>query len=313
MVLLTQRTPRITLRFTKGILKLLLILNRLKRSVMATFLFDDIIFGPVKSRRLGVSLGINLLPTKRKICNFNCIYCECGWTRDINKAVGHLPARKEVYDALDFKLSEMKANNQAPDVITYAGNGEPTLHPDFPGIIDDSIILRDKYFPEAKIAVLSNATTINNPQIKSALLKVDKNILKLDSAIDSTVKIHNQSGVNVEDLIENLVLFGGKLIIQTLFIRGTYNGKVVDNTTPDEINAWLKALERIKPSEVMIYTISRDTPSGGELRKVPVKELREIAASVELLGFKTQNNKDKSHESGKIPNPNLRRIMIIKS
>jgi wyosine [tRNA(Phe)-imidazoG37] synthetase (radical SAM superfamily) len=257
---------------------------------MSTFLFDDIIFGPVKSRRLGVSLGINLLPTKRKICNFNCIYCECGWTRDINKAVSHLPSRKEVYNALDLKLSEMRANNQPPDVITYAGNGEPTLHPEFPGIIDDSIILRNTYFPEAMIAVLSNSTTINNPLIKTALLKVDKNILKLDSAIDSTLKLLNQPRVkiNVEDLIENLAQFDGKLIIQTLFIRGTYNSEVIDNTTPGEINAWIKALERIKPSEVMIYTISRDTPEGGQLFKIPVKELREIAASVESLGIKTQ-------------------------
>jgi Fe-S oxidoreductases len=257
---------------------------------MATFLFDEIVFGPVKSRRLGVSLGINLLPTKRKICNFNCIYCECGWTRDIEKAVSHLPRREEVYEALDLKLSGMKAKNQSPDVITYAGNGEPTLHPDFPGIINDSIILRDKHFPEAKIAVLSNSTTIDNPLIKAALLKVDMNILKLDSAFDSTVKIHNQPriNINVEELINNLVGFNGKLIIQTLFLRGIYNGIVIDNTTPVEINAWLKAIERIKPSEVMIYTISRDTPEGGQLNKVPVKELRGIAALVEKLGIKTQ-------------------------
>jgi len=257
---------------------------------MATFLFDDIIFGPVKSRRLGVSLGINLLPTKRKICNFNCIYCECGWTRDIEKAVSHLPRRKEVYEALDLKLSRMKANSESPDVITYAGNGEPTLHPEFPGIIDDSLILRDKYFPKAKIVVLSNATTITNPLVKAALLKVDKNILKLDSAIDSTVKIHNQPrvNINVEELINNLAGFNGKLIIQTLFIRGKYNNKVIDNTTPAEINAWLQAIERIKPSEVMIYTISRDTPEGGLLNKVSVKELRVIAALVEKMGIKTQ-------------------------
>jgi wyosine [tRNA(Phe)-imidazoG37] synthetase (radical SAM superfamily) len=257
---------------------------------MATFLFDDIIFGPVKSRRLGVSLGINLLPTKRKICNFNCIYCECGWTRDIKKAVSHLPSRTEVYSALDQKLSEMKANGQSPDVITYAGNGEPTLHPDFPGIIDDSIILRDKYFPGARIAVLSNATTITNPLIKAALLKADKNILKLDSAIDSTIKIHNQPRLDIkaEDLITNLTMFNGRVIIQTLFIRGVYNGTIIDNTTPAEINAWLNALERIKPSEVMIYTISRDTPEGGQLKKVPLKELREIAALVESIGIRTQ-------------------------
>jgi wyosine [tRNA(Phe)-imidazoG37] synthetase (radical SAM superfamily) len=257
---------------------------------MATFLFDDIIFGPVKSRRLGVSLGINLLPTKRKICNFNCIYCECGWTKDIEKAVSHLPSREDVYRALERKLLEMKVNGQAPDVITYAGNGEPTLHPNFPGIIDDSIALRDKYFPDSKIAVLSNATTINNPLIKAALLKVDMNILKLDSAVESTLKIFNQPRipVKIEELIENLIAFNGKLIIQTLFLRGSYNNMVIDNTSPPETDAWLKAIERIKPSEVMIYTISRDTPEGSQLKKVPVKELRRIAGLVESLGIRTQ-------------------------
>jgi wyosine [tRNA(Phe)-imidazoG37] synthetase (radical SAM superfamily) len=179
----------------------------------------------------------------------------------------------------------MKVKNQSPDVITYAGNGEPTLHPDFPGIIDDSIILRDKYFPEAKIAVLSNSTTISDPLVKAALLKVDKNILKLDSAIDSTVMIHNQPRVKiyVKELINNLAGFKGKL-----FLRGKYNGIIIDNTTPVEIDAWLKAIEKIKPSEVMIYTISRDTPEGGQLKKVPVKELREIADLVEKMGIKTQ-------------------------
>jgi wyosine [tRNA(Phe)-imidazoG37] synthetase (radical SAM superfamily) len=235
---------------------------------MATFLFDEIIFGPVRSRRLGVSLGINLLPTKRKICNFNCIYCECGWTRDIEKAVSRLPGRKEVYDALESKLSELNKKSIIPDVITYAGNGEPTLHPDFPGIIDDSIILRDKYFKKTRIAVLSNATTISNPLIKSALLKVDQNILKLDSAFDSTIKIHNQPrvNVNVEELINNLIGFDGKLIIQTLFLRGIYNGKVIDNTTRVEIREWLKAIERIKPSEVMIYTISQGYSGGRPIK-----------------------------------------------
>jgi wyosine [tRNA(Phe)-imidazoG37] synthetase (radical SAM superfamily) len=257
---------------------------------MATFLFDDIIFGPVKSRRLGVSLGINLLPTKRKICNFNCIYCECGWTKNHEKEVSSLPSRLDVYKALEHKLSEMKEKDQHPDVITYAGNGEPTLHPEFPGIIDDSITLRNKFSPDTKIAVLSNATTITNPLIKAALLKIDKNILKLDSAYDSTVKIHNQpqTSLNVEELIKNLSGFNGKLIIQTLFLRGIFNGAVIDNTTSEEINAWLKALEKIKPSEVMIYTISRDTPYGGQLEKIPVKELREIAAAVERMGIKTQ-------------------------
>lgn len=257
---------------------------------MATFLFDKIIFGPVKSRRLGVSLGINLLPATRKVCNFNCIYCECGWTKKTNEPLSLLPSRRDVYAALNAKLSEMKEKKQPPDVITYAGNGEPTLHPDFPGIIDDSIKLRNKYFPEAKISVLSNSTAISKPAIRAALLKADMNILKLDSAFDLTVKLHNQPVVNlkVDELIENLRSFNGKLIIQTLFLRGTHDGKVIDNTTPDELKAWLKALEMIRPSEVMIYTISRDTPEEGKLNKVPLIELKSIAALVKKLGIATR-------------------------
>jgi wyosine [tRNA(Phe)-imidazoG37] synthetase (radical SAM superfamily) len=257
---------------------------------MSTFLFNEIIFGPVKSRRLGVSLGINLLPLKNKVCNFNCIYCECGWTKDIEEAESHLPSRKEVYEALEFRLSELKKKNRPPDVITYAGNGEPTLHPGFAGIIDDSLILRDKYFPGAKIAVISNSTTISKPHIKAALLKIDMNILKLDSAFDSTIKLHNQPRIKIkaEDLIRDLAGFNGRVIIQTLFLRGTHNGKVIDNTTPAEIDAWLKALEIIRPTEVMIYTISRDTPEGTGLKKVPVNELNRIAALVESRSIRTQ-------------------------
>ena len=195
---------------------------------MATFLFDKIVFGPVRSRRLGVSLGINLLPATRKVCNFNCIYCECGWTSNINIKKEPLPKRKEVYEALELKLTSMKQKHQHPDVITYAGNGEPTLHPEFSGIIDDSISLRDRYFPDAKIAVLSNSTNITKPEIRKALMKVDSNILKLDSAFDLTVKIHNQPRVNVkvDELIEDLKGFNSQLIIQTLFVRGKFQGKV---------------------------------------------------------------------------------------
>ena len=237
---------------------------QLTELIMPTFLFDEIIFGPVKSRRLGVSLGINLLPLKNKICNFNCIYCECGWTKDTEKKGGRLPSRLDVYQALDRRLSEMKEKNRPPDVITYAGNGEPTLHPEFPGIIDDSLILRDKYFPGARVAVISNATTISNPLIRAALLKIDMNILKLDSAFDATIKIHNQPRMDfsAEKLIDELAAFNGRVIIQTLFLRGVHNGNVIDNTTPVEIDQWLKAIEKIRPSEVMIYTISRDTPEG---------------------------------------------------
>jgi wyosine [tRNA(Phe)-imidazoG37] synthetase (radical SAM superfamily) len=184
----------------------------------------------------------------------------------------------------------MSERGEVPDVITYAGNGEPTMHPDFSGIIDDSIILRDKYFPAAKIAVLSNATAITKPAIREALMKADSNILKLDSALDETIKIHNQPNMNVraDELIKNLQLFKGRLIIQTLFLRGTFDGRKIDNTTPEEIDAWLRAIEKIRPEEVMIYTISRDTPEGGDLKKVPAADLRHIASLVNKLGIKTQ-------------------------
>lgn len=256
---------------------------------MATFLFDKIIFGPVKSRRLGVSLGINLLPADMKVCNFNCIYCECGWTRR-DHVNSKLPPREEVRDRLREKLSEMKAGGTPPDVITFAGNGEPTIHPAFPGIIDDTIALRNELCPEASVAVLSNATMINRPEIRKALMKTDRNILKLDSAFDETVKLHNQPGSNytVAETIENLKLFGGNVVIQTLFLRGEYNGKTIDNTTPRELEAWLGALREIAPREVMIYTIHRDTPAGSNLKKVPEKELDQIAARVMELGIAVQ-------------------------
>ncbi len=257
---------------------------------MATFLFDKIIFGPVTSRRLGISLGINLLPTDRKVCNFNCIYCECGWTRKEHLR-SPLPPRHEVREKLEEKLKEMKASGNIPDVITFAGNGEPTIHPEFPGIIDDTISLRNKYCPGASVAVLSNATMINRKKVREALMKTDRNILKLDSAFDETVKLHNQPGrgYSVAKTIEALKLFRGDVTIQTLFVRGEFMGRSIDNTTPRELEAWLEAIREIGPREVMIYTIHRDTPEGaGNLVKVPEKELRQIAKRVKALGIETQ-------------------------
>lgn len=256
---------------------------------MATFLFDKIIFGPVKSRRLGVSLGVNLLPADRKVCNFNCIYCECGWTREDHLRTP-LPSREEVRKALESKLSEMNEAGTQPDVITFAGNGEPTIHPDFAGIIDDTVTLRNQLCPSASIAVLSNATMINREEIRDALLKTDRNILKLDSAFDNTVRLHNQPGsqYSVAETIESLKLFRGDVTIQTLFVRGEYRGNTIDNTTAEELKAWLDALREITPREVMIYTIHRDTPEGGRLFKVPQKELEQIAAMVRELGIETQ-------------------------
>lgn len=256
---------------------------------MATFLFDKIIFGPVKSRRLGVSLGINLLPTDVKVCSFDCIYCECGWTPKKYEKKVKLPGREEVHEKLETKLREMIAEKELPDVITFAGNGEPTLHPEFDGIIDDTIELRDKLTPNARIAVLSNATMLHKNGVFNALVKVEDNIQKLDSAFEHTVRILDcpNGSFNLQKVVEQLIQFNGKVIIQTMFVRGTYKGEKIDNTSEKEILAWIELLKKIKPSQVMIYTIARDTPINS-LKKIPVQQLNLIAERVKSAGFDVQ-------------------------
>jgi len=249
------------------------------------FLFDQVIFGPIHSRRLGLSLGVNLLPIDAKICSFNCIYCECGFNTTIKEFP--FPTREQVREILELKLTQMSGAGQFPDVITFAGNGEPTLHTDFEGIIDDTIALRNRFCPSAKVSVLSNSTRVHKPHIFAALKKVDNNILKFDSAIDRTMKLIDQpvgKHIDVNWLIQHLKQFEGKLIIQTMFLRGNYQGEDIDNTTDTEVEAWLQAMEQIKPQQIMIYSLDRDTPVHN-LQKVTVEELNQIAAKVREKGF----------------------------
>jgi len=248
-------------------------------------LFDQIIFGPIQSRRLGLSLGVNLLPVDAKICSFDCLYCECGFNTTMQESA--IPSREEVYTMLKTKLLEMKEAGQIPDVITFAGNGEPTLHTEFEGIIDDTIELRNLYCPTAKVSVLSNSTRIHKPAVFCALKKVDNNILKFDSAFDQTLQIIDRptgKHINVAWLIEQLKRFEGKLIIQTMFLRGEYNGEEFDNTSEAEVTAWLTALDAIRPQQVMIYTIDRETPAH-HLEKISEEELNSIAEKVKEHGF----------------------------
>ena len=251
---------------------------------MSTILFDQIAYGPIKSRRLGMSLGVNLLPTNQKLCSFECIYCECGFTKKIMGS--KMPTREQVKMALEAKLKEMQAQGLKLDVFTFAGNGEPTMHPEFPGVIDDTIALRNQYFPEAKISVLSNATMIGREEVFNALLKVDNNILKLDSGIDATAKLIDQPNsptYSVAKQIELLKRFNGNFILQTIFLRGEYNGQVVDNTTPEEIAAWTEAVRQIRPKQVMVYQVDRETPVPG-LEKLTNEELSRLAQPVRDLG-----------------------------
>ena len=249
------------------------------------FLFHEIIFGPIHSRRLGLSLGVNLLPIDAKICSFNCIYCECGFNTTMHESP--IPTREQVHETLEAKLQEMVADGQIPDVITFAGNGEPTLHAEFDGIIDDTIELRNIYCPTAKVSVLSNSTRIHKPHVFSALNKVDNNILKFDSAIDRTLKLMDQpvgKNLNVAWFIEQLRKFDGRLIIQTMFLRGEVNGEKLDNTTYEEVEAWISALEQIRPQQIMMYSLDREAPTQN-LQKVSLEELNVIAEKVRARGF----------------------------
>ena len=255
---------------------------------MSTILFDEIIFGPLQSRRLGASLGVNLLPYDGKVCSFDCIYCECGLNKDFRTQT-KLPNRQNVRDAMEDKLSRFSQEGKPIDAITFAGNGEPTMHPDFEGIVDDTIELRDRFYPEAEISVLTNGMHVTKESVFRGLQKVDKNILKLDSAFDETVFLidrPNSPSYTVRGQVELYKRFGEDIIIQTMFVRGEFEGQVVDNTTKREIDAWLELLVELQPREVMIYTIDRATPIK-TLEKVPVEELRAIADRVEAWGINT--------------------------
>lgn len=249
-------------------------------------IFDSIVYGPIHSRRLGISLGVNLFPTDGKLCTFDCIYCECGYNKD-HRPHEKMPRREEVREALTRKLDEMRADGKVPDVITFAGNGEPTMHPDFAGIIDDTLAIRNRHCPSAKIAVLSNSTMLGKEAVFQALCKIEDNIMKLDSVLDSRIRqinVPNQPGFCFAELLENLCRFNGKVIIQTMFLHGERDGEPVDNLSEEEVSGWIEALRRIRPKQVMIYTIDRATPLQ-TLRKATKEELDAIAARARAEGF----------------------------
>ena len=249
---------------------------------MSTIIYPSPIFGPVHSRRLGISLGINLMPADGKICTFDCIYCECGFNKDFRPRLPR-PTREQVAQALEAQLIRMVEQNQLPDVLTFAGNGEPTAHPAFAEIINDTITLRNKYCPSAKVSVLSNATMIHKKDVFDALLLVDNNIQKLDTINPEYImKVDRPTSGNyhVEEVIEHLKAFKGHVIIQTMFMKG--DG--VDNTGDEYVNPWLEVIKDIQPRQVMIYTIDRETPDK-HLLKATHAELDMIRDRVMAMGI----------------------------
>ncbi|MDE7025780.1 MAG: radical SAM protein [Paramuribaculum sp.] len=254
---------------------------------MQTVLFHSTIFGPIHSRRLGTSLGVNLSPVDGKICSFDCVYCEAGFNAQGQGKSG-LPSRSTVREELEHKLSDMKAHGGSLDVITFSGNGEPTLHPDFEGIIDDTISLRNRYFPDVKISVLSNSTRLDREGVCRGLRKVDNNILKLDSAVTATMRsmdCPNSPSFTSEGVIEQIAQFKEQCVVQTMMLRGEHNGVKIDNTTPQEVDALIAAYKRINPREVMLYSIDRKTPEE-RLEKVSREELEQIADRIRANGIK---------------------------
>lgn len=248
-------------------------------------LFSEIAYGPIHSRRLGVSLGMELMPLDHKLCTFNCVYCECGW----NSPVAHpqLPSRAEVAKALEDKLIALQADGTQLDVITFSGNGEPTLHPDFAAIIDDTLVLRDRYQPQAKVSVLSNSTQLGRADVVEALRRCDNRILKLDAGTDTMMRridLPVNANLSVAQIEQWLSQFNGDFTLQTCFLRGAHDGQIIDNTTPEELNAWYSIVDRLHPKQIMIYVIDRKTPEEN-LRKISREEMERIAAPLIAKGY----------------------------
>ena len=245
-------------------------------------LFNDIIYGPIHSRRLGTSLGIELMPLEHKLCTFDCVYCECGWNTPVQHPT--LPTREAVKAALEKRLLSLDI---PLSTITFSGNGEPTLHPDFLNIIKDTCLLRDQYCPTAKVSVLSNSTQLSRPDVLQALRLCDNRILKLDAGTDEMMKRIDQpvnKHLTVAMLINWLKQFNGDFTLQTCFLQGEHNGLLIDNTTPEELSAWYQAVEIVHPKEIMIYVIDRKTPEE-HLEKISREEMMAIAAPLIAKGF----------------------------
>ena len=246
--------------------------------------FDDIVFGPIVSRRLGSSLGVNLLPTKGKLCNFDCVYCECGWNRDgISDKL--FPSLADIEAALEKKMSKAISDGLHIDSVTFSGNGEPTVHPDFPAVIDVTLRLRDKYFPQAKVSVLSNATMIGRPAVFEALRRVDNPILKIDASSDELIQqINKPMGRYVlAEVVRDLKRFDGNFILQTMFLKSPD----FDTTTPEAIQTWIEIVREIRPREIMVYTIDRETPDK-RLEKYTVEQMTGFVQPLLDDGFKIQ-------------------------
>ena len=246
--------------------------------------FDEIVFGPIFSRRLGSSLGVNILPSKGKLCNFDCVYCECGWNKD-GVADRRFPTFEEIVTAFEDKMSSLSAEGTKVDSITFSGNGEPTMHPDFPKIVDAVLDCRDRFFPQAKVSVLSNAFLVGRPSVADALKRVDNPILKIDASSDALVrKINKPVGhYCLDDIVKALKEFDGNFILQTMFLKSPD----FDTAAPQSLQRWMEIVRELRPREIMVYTIDRETPDKS-LSKYTVEEMTALVQPLLDEGYKIQ-------------------------
>ncbi len=246
--------------------------------------FDDIVFGPIFSRRLGSSLGVNILPSKGKLCNFDCVYCECGWNKD-GVADRRFPTFEEIVTAFEDKMSSLSAEGTKVDSITFSGNGEPTMHPDFPKIVDAVLDCRDRFFPQAKVSVLSNAFLVGRPSVADALKRVDNPILKIDASSDALVRQINKPVGHycLDDIVKALKEFDGNFILQTMFLKSPD----FDTAAPQSLQRWMEIVRELRPKEIMVYTIDRETPDKS-LSKYTVEEMTVLVQPLLDEGYKIQ-------------------------
>ena len=246
--------------------------------------FDDIVFGPIFSRRLGSSLGVNILPSKGKLCNFDCVYCECGWNKD-GVADRRFPTFEEIVTAFEDKMSSLSAEGTKVDSITFSGNGEPTMHPDFPKIVDAVLDCRDRFVPQAKVSVLSNACLVGRPSVADALKRVDNPILKIDASSDALVRQINKpvGHYSLDDIVKALKEFDGNFILQTMFLKSPD----FDTAAPQSLQRWMEIVRELRPREIMVYTIDRETPDKS-LGKYTVEEMTSLVQPLLDEGYKIQ-------------------------
>lgn len=250
-------------------------------------LFTSLVFGPIISRRFGHSLGINLLPADQKVCNFNCVYCECGFSEVKTKKIVY-PSLEDVKQGLNEFLEQIKVKPVHVDAITFAGNGEPMLNPHFSEIVDYVVEFRNQHFPNVQLVLLSNGYLIKKKGMFEATLKFDKRVIKLDAGSNIKFQLIDQpfKDITLNEHTDLLCRYKGNLIVQTMFVGGTYNGISVDNTTSEEIENWLERLNKIRPEAVMLYSLDRVAPTN-TLIQISKEKMLEIAALVEKLGIKT--------------------------